>query len=82
MNIRFDPNNSIIKLCMMGMILEENGKPEDAAALYDQAWNEAADDYERFIAAYHFSRQQKKMTDSLTWLQTSLQCAQTSMMMM
>ena len=76
MNIRFDPNNNMIKLCMMRMSLEEKGQPEEAAALFRQAWDEAADDYERFIAAFHLSRQQKKMTDSLTWLQTSLRCAQ------
>ena len=76
MSIRFDPNNNIIKRCMMGMSLEENGQSEEAAALFRQAWDEAADDYERFIAAYHLSRLQKSMTDKLQWLQTSLRCAQ------
>lgn len=76
MSIRFDPSNAIIRRCMMGMNLEENGQPEEAAALFRQAWVEAADDYERFIAAYHLSRLQKSMTDKLQWLQTSLRCAQ------
>ena len=75
MSIRFDPNNNMIKLCMMGMSLEEKGQPEEAAALFRQAWDEAADDYERFIAAYHLARQQKSTRDSLHWLQTSLRCA-------
>ena len=66
MSIRFDPNNNMIKRCMMGMSLEENGQPEDAAALFRQAWVEAADDYERFIAAYHLSRLQKSMRESDT----------------
>ena len=76
MSIRFDPNNNMIKLCMMGMSLEEKGQPEEAAALFRQAWDEAADDYERFIAAFHLSRKQKSKRDSLHWLQTSLRCAQ------
>lgn len=76
MSIRFDPNNNMIKLCMMGMSLEEKGQTEEAAALFRQAWDEAADDYERFISAYHLSRLQKSTRDSLQWLQTSLRCAQ------
>ena len=76
MSIRFDPNIAVIKLCMMGMNLEENGQTEEAAALFRQAWVEAADDYERFISAYHLSRLQKSTRDSLHWLQKSLRCAQ------
>ncbi len=34
MNIQFDPNNNIIKLCMMGMGMEDSGKSEDAAKLF------------------------------------------------
>ena len=75
MSIRFDPNNNMIKLCMMGMSKETNGQPEEAAALFRQAWDEAADDYERFISAYHLSRLQKSTRDSLHWLQKSLRCA-------
>ena len=76
MNIKFDPNNNIIKLCMMGMSLEDSDKAEEAKTMFHKAWNEAADDYEKFIAAYHFSRQQKNVTDKLEWLMTSLQYAQ------
>ncbi|MDD4688914.1 MAG: NAD(+)--rifampin ADP-ribosyltransferase [Eubacteriales bacterium] len=76
MNVKFDPNNTVIQLCMMGMNREDSGKPEDAAALFNKAWNEATDDYEKFIATYHLARQQKGATDKLKWLGTSLQCAQ------
>ena len=76
MSIRFDPNNAVIKLCMLGMSLEEKGQTEEAATLFRQAWDEAADDYERFIASFHLSRLQKSKRDSLHWLQTSLRCAQ------
>lgn len=75
MNIKFDPNNVVIKLCMMGMNLEDSGNIEDAATMFNKAWHEATDDYERFIAAYHLARQQKSITDKLKWMETSLQCA-------
>ena len=75
MNIKFDPNNVVIKLCMSGMRLEDSGDIEDAITMFHKAWNEASDDYERFIAAYHLARQQKSITDKLKWMETSIQCA-------
>ena len=75
MNIKFDPNNDVIKLCMSGMRLEDSGDIEDAITMFHKAWQEAKDDYERFIAAYHLARQQKSITDKLKWMETSLQCA-------
>lgn len=75
MNIKFDPNNVVIKLCMMGMSLEDSGNLEDATTMFNKAWHEATDDYEKFIAAYHLARQQKSSTDKLKWMETSLQCA-------
>jgi len=75
MNIKFDPNNNVIKLCVIGMSLEDSGNVEEADKMFQQAWDEAADDYEKFIAAYHFAHRQKDITDKLKWLETSLQCA-------
>jgi rifampin ADP-ribosylating transferase len=75
MNIKFDPNNIVIKLCVMGMGLEDSGNVEEANMMFHKAWNEATDDYEKFIAAYHLARQQKNITDKLKWMETSLQCA-------
>lgn len=75
MNIKFDPKNIIIKHCMGGMFLEESGKLDEAAAMFQKAWDEATDDYERFIAAYHVARLQKNISDKLKWMETSLQYA-------
>lgn len=75
MNIKFDPQNIVIKLCVMGMSLEDNGNAEEASTMFYRAWNEATDDYEKFIASYHLARQQKNITDKLKWMETSLQCA-------
>ena len=60
---------------MQGMAMEDQDKPEEASSLFTEAWIEAADDFERFIAAYFVARHQKSMEDRLKWLETSLQYA-------
>lgn len=75
MNVKFDPNNIVVKLCIMGMSLEDSGNVEEASTMFQKAWNEATDDYEKFIAAFHLARQQKSITDKLKWMEASLQCA-------
>lgn len=75
MSMKFDPNNVVIKLCMSGMSLEDSGNIEDAVTMFQKAWQEATDDYEWFVAAYHLARQQKSITDKLKWMETSLLCA-------
>ena len=75
MNIQFDPNNNIIKLCLSGMAMEDNGKPEEASMLFLKAWSEATNDFERFIASYYVARHQKSISAELRWLETSLQFA-------
>src|SRR5207253_1547734 len=69
------PNNKIIKLCLQGMGMEEEGKPEEASRLFLQAWNEAGDDFEKFIAAHYVARHQKNVSDRLKWLETALELA-------
>ena len=75
MNIKFDPNNIVIKLCVSGMSLEDNGDIQEAIAMFHNAWIKATDDYERFIAAYHIARLQKSVADRLKWMEKSLQYA-------
>ena len=73
--MEFSPNNSIIKLCIQGMDLEEKGKPEEASVIFLRGWNEETNDFEKFIAAYYVARQQKYISDKLKWLETALQLA-------
>jgi tetratricopeptide (TPR) repeat protein len=73
--MEFNPNNNIIKLCVQGMEMEGEGKPEEASRLFLQAWNEAGNDFEKFIAAYYVARHQKDVPDRLKWLETALQFA-------
>lgn len=37
--MEFNPSNNVVKLCLQGMGMEEQGKPEEASKLFLQAWN-------------------------------------------
>lgn len=71
----FNPNNNVVKLCLQGMGMEDDGKPEEASKLFLQAWNEATNDFEKFISAHYVARHQTNVSDKLTWLETALQFA-------
>lgn len=71
--MHFDPNNHVIKLCIQGMDIE--GRPEEASKLFMQAWNEATNDFERFIASHYVARHQKSVADKLKWDETALDLA-------
>jgi len=71
----FDPNNNVVKLCVQGMDMEGKGKPEEASRLFLLAWNEATNDFERFIAAHYVARHQANVSGKLKWLETALQFA-------
>jgi len=73
--MEFNPGNNIIKLCIKGMDMEEEGMPGEAGRLFLQAWNEAANDFEKFTAAYYVARHQENAFDKLKWLETALQFA-------
>lgn len=73
--MEFNPNNPIVKLCLQGMGLEEKGKPGKAGSIFLQAWNEATNDFEKFIAAHYVARHKKNVPDKLKWFETALQLA-------
>lgn len=50
--MEFNPNNNVVKLCLQGMGLEEKDKPEEANWVFLQGGGEAANDFEKFIAAH------------------------------
>ena len=70
--MEFSPFNHVVKLCLQGMRLEKSGKTDEALIFFTQAWKEATDDHEKFIAAYFIARQQKTIPDSLRWLHIAL----------
>ena len=70
--MEFSPFNNVVKLCLQGMSMEENGKPEEAVKLFLQGWDEATNDLEKFLAAHYISRHQKTVSDKLKWLEAAL----------
>jgi len=73
--MEFNQSNSVIKLCLQGMAMEDQGKPDEASKLFLQAWDESTDDFEKYIAAYYVARHQETVRDKLKWLETSLRFA-------
>jgi len=73
--MEFSPNNAVVKLCLQGLYMEDNGKPDEAVQLFLRAWNEATDDFEKFLAAHYVARHQKDVSDKLVWYETALQFA-------
>jgi tetratricopeptide (TPR) repeat protein len=73
----FDPRNNVIRHCVEGMGMEEKGQPEESRRLFRKAWDEATNDFERFIAAYYVARSQTDLSNKLQWFERSLQHALT-----
>jgi tetratricopeptide (TPR) repeat protein len=73
--MEFSPFNNIVKLCLQGMEMEDKGKPEEASKLFIQSWDEATNDFEKFLAAHYVARHQKSVSDKLNWLEVGLQFA-------
>ncbi len=71
----YDPNSKIVKLCAEGMELEGQGRKNEASKHFEQAWNEASNDFEKFTAAHYLARHQESLTDKLKWDEVALQLA-------
>lgn len=73
--MEFSPANRIVQLCLKGMSMEDNANRQGAAGLFNQAWNESTNDFERFLAAYFIARNENDNRDKLKWFERSLQLA-------
>ncbi len=67
-----ESENKIVKLCARGMELEGEGKSEEAAKVFLQAWELASDDKEKFTAAHYVARHQQSISDKLAWDEKAL----------
>lgn len=67
-----DPDNPVIKLCAQGMAAEARGETDEAARLFQRAWEAATDDYESCVAAHYVARHQPTPEKTLCWNQESL----------
>jgi rifampin ADP-ribosylating transferase len=70
----FNPNNEIVKLCAQG-IEQEASDREEACRLYQLAWENATNDFEKFIAAHYMARVQNSSKEKLVWDTEALQFA-------
>lgn len=73
--MEFNPANNVVKRCIQGMHMEDMGKSEEAIRLFNQAWEEGTNDFEKFIASYYIARHQENISDKLKWFETCLQFA-------
>lgn len=71
-----DSNNPVVKLCAQGMEEESKGNDERAAELFEQAWNQGADNFERCIAAHYVARHQANAELAFHWNQEAMNCAE------
>jgi len=73
--MEFSQKNPIVRLCLQGIAMEKKYEGDEAKKLFLQAWNEATDDHEKFIAAHYVARHQKDVSERLKWLETDLALA-------
>jgi len=73
--MEFNPDNKVVQLCIQGMNLEEKEQPDEAAAIFFKAWNEATNDFEKFVTSWYVARRQQNVSDRLKWYETALQFA-------
>ncbi|MEZ4519286.1 MAG: hypothetical protein R3C44_21500 [Chloroflexota bacterium] len=65
-------------LCIRGTQAEFAGQQEEACALYRQAWDAAADDYDACIAAHYVARCQSTPDETLHWNEIALARAESA----
>lgn len=73
--MEFDPGNQVVKLCMQGMDMEMKGNVHEAFQYFFMAWNHAANEFEKCIAAHYVARLQINVAEKLKWDMISLNLA-------
>ncbi|MBE7176339.1 MAG: NAD(+)--rifampin ADP-ribosyltransferase [Mucilaginibacter polytrichastri] len=73
--MEFSPHNPVIKRCVEGINLEEQGNTEAAGRIFMRALEEATQDLEKFFAAYFIARQQQHVPERLNWFEMALALA-------
>jgi hypothetical protein len=73
--MEFSPKNKVVQLCLQGMAAESAGRAGEAQGAFQEAWNAAEEDLEKFLAAYFLGRSQTEAAARLQWLQAALEHA-------
>lgn len=64
-----DPDNPVVRLCVEGMKAEMEGRSDEAAILFMQAWGRRKVDYDACLAAHYVARHQRIPEQILHWNQ-------------
>jgi len=79
----FDPHNIVIQLCARGMEKEGMLEQEEAKKIYDEAFQKAQTNFEKFIACHYIARHQQSPEEKLRWdklaLSYAISCFEKSM---
>ena len=54
--MEFSPNNNTVQLCLQGMNMQESGNTAEATTICTKAWNDATNNFEKFLAAWFIAR--------------------------
>lgn len=73
--MEFSPSNPIVQLCLQGMDLESKSQPENALAKFMEAYQQATNDFEKFLASHYIARSQSTAQSKLPWLEKKLEHA-------
>ncbi len=74
----FDPNNIVVQLCAQGMQLEGKLEQDEAKKLFNEAWDKAQTNFEKFIACHFIARHQDSLLEKLRWDELALSFALSS----
>ena len=73
--MEFSPTNPIVQRCLQGLEKEDKCQRDEAGKIFLQAWEEASNPFEKFLAAYFVARTREEARDKLQWLEKSLENA-------
>ena len=73
-----DPNNPVVKMCAAGIGAEMAGRRDEAAKLYQDAWEARTSDFEACIAAHYIARLQTTPAEALHWNSEALRFAESA----
>lgn len=73
--MEFSPQNDIVKRCLLGINAAEHNENERAVEHFQEAWQVATADFEKYLAAYFLARYQKEEKTKISWLHTVLEFA-------
>lgn len=73
--MEFSPFNPTVKLCLQGMELEAQNNREKALQIYLEGWNEANNDFEKYLTSYYIAKLQDDTQQKIFWLESTLSFA-------